>query len=252
MATRNGMLGEARWVVPVRGPQLVRWGSVLSGAMIALGVFALLLTLWLALSFSTGVSVVYDHLSWWVAGTAIACMFLAGLISGLTSGARGAGAGSANGLTTWGLVVLLAAVVLVPSVAIGHVPDTVKAGGLTLTISYLTYWTAFWGALIGLGAALFGGMIGGLARRRSDEPYLDLLDLARAEPVDATQPIAAQPVAVQPAAGQALASPGPVATPPVATQPVTAQPVPAGSVMGEGDIVRTVDYQYEPSHYVRR
>ena len=53
-------------------------------------------------------------------------------------------------------------------------------------INYLTYWTAFWSLLIGLGAALLGGVVGGAVPRRVDEPYLDL---QRATARETTTPV---------------------------------------------------------------
>jgi hypothetical protein len=95
-------------------------------------------------------------------------------VAGLTSGARGAGAGSLTALTTWGLVALVVAVVVVPTFSIGHVPNFVTVSAHVYKINYLSYWTVFWSVLIGLGAALLGGLIGGSIPRRVDGPYLDL------------------------------------------------------------------------------
>jgi len=178
---------EAGLVAP-QGPQLVRWGSVFSGTIIGLATFALLDALWLALSLGSHDSVVYSNLSWWIAGTAIFCIFLAGLIAGVSSGARGLGAGSVSGLTTWGLVVIAVGVVVVPTFAIGHIPNTVTVSGTVYSINYLSYWAAFWSLLIGLGAGLIGGMIGGTMRRSIDEPYLDLRETTVHEPVVARTP----------------------------------------------------------------
>lgn len=164
-------------------PQLVRWGGVFSGTVIGVATFSLLDALWLALSFSSHDSVVYSNLSWWIAGTAIFCIFIAGLVAGLSSGARGLDAGSVSGLTTWGLVVIAVGVVVVPTFAIGHIPNTVTVSGTVYSINYLSYWAAFWSLLIGLGAGLLGGMIGGAMPRSIDEPYLDLRETAVNEPV---------------------------------------------------------------------
>ena len=165
---------DSRWATPSQGPQLVRWGSVFSGTIIGIAVFALLDALWLALSFGSHVSAVYSNLSWWVGGTAIFCLFLAGMIAGVSSGARGAAAGTMGGLTTWALVLLGVGAFVLPIFGIGHVPNTLRAGGHTYSINYLTYWTTFYSLLIGLGAAVLGGIIGGVTNRSVDEPYLDL------------------------------------------------------------------------------
>ncbi|HTW07384.1 MAG TPA: hypothetical protein VME46_07735 [Acidimicrobiales bacterium] len=177
-------------VTPALGPQLVRWGSVFCGTLIAIAAFTLLDALWLALSFGSHISAVYSNLSWWIAGTAIFCMFAAGLIAGVTSGARGAGAGSMGGLTTWALIVIGVGLVVLPTFGIGHVPNTVLAAGHLYKINYLTYWSAFWSLVIGLGASLAGGMLGGAMQRGVDGPYLDL---QRIEAQATTAPTTASP-----------------------------------------------------------
>jgi hypothetical protein len=143
---------------------------VFSGTIIAVGVFILLSALWLALSFADHDSVVYSNLSWWIGGTAIFCMFLAGLVAGLSSGSRGLGAGSIGALTTWGLVAIVVALVVLPTFSIGNVPNFVNVSGHVYKVNYLTYSTAFWSLLIGMGAALVGGAL----PRQVDEPYLDV------------------------------------------------------------------------------
>jgi len=219
-------------VVPQR-PQLVRWGSVFSGTVIGLATFALLDALWLALSFGSHESVVYSNLSWWIAGTAIFCIFLAGLVAGVSSGVRGLGAGSMSGLTTWGLVVIAVGVVVVPTFAIGHIPNTVTVSGTVYSINYLSYWAAFWSLLIGLGAGLAGGMIGGTVPRSIDEPYLDLRDATAHEPVVARRAAAPSPAV-------------PVTTTLPAGVPVTAsnRMVPAGATSSSSEEA-TGPYFYE-------
>src|SRR5579863_6514434 len=196
-------------LVMAQRPQLVRWGGVFSGTVIGVATFALLDALWLALSFGSHESVVYSNLSWWIAGTAIFCIFIAGLIAGLSSGARGLDAGSVSGLTTWGLVVIAVGVVVVPTFAIGHIPNTVTVSGTVYSINYLSYWAAFWSLLIGLGAGLMGGMIGGAMPRSIDEPYLDLRETAVNAPVvsrTAVAPSAAAPGTTAVPAGAQMTS----------------------------------------------
>jgi hypothetical protein len=169
--------------------------------------------LWLALSFSSRYSVVYTNLSWWIAGTAIFCMFLAGLVAGVTSGARGAGAGAMGGLTTWGLIVIGVALVVLPTFGIGHIPHSVTAGGRVYSINYLTYWTAFWGLVVGLAASLLGGMAGGSMQRGVDGPYLDLQRIEG-------QVVTAVPAGTAPAPVVTTTAPGAVSEAPTATTPV--------------------------------
>jgi hypothetical protein len=187
--------------LPAQGPQLVRWGSVFSGTLISVATFSLLTALWLALSFGSRYSFVYSNLSWWIGGTAIFCMFLAGMIAGMTSGARGAGAGAMNGLTTWALVVITVGAVALPTFAIGRVPNTVTVSGHVYSINYLTYWTTFWSLVIGLAAALLGGLIGGALHRPVDDPYIDITG---DEPMVRSE----APVTTAPPAGSQATSPG--------------------------------------------
>jgi hypothetical protein len=223
MRNSYGVTSEAHWVSP-SSPQLVRWGSVFAGTIIAIGAFILLSALWLALSFANHDSVVYNNLSWWIGGTAIFSMFVAGLIAGLSSGARGIGAGSVGALTTWALVAMAVVLVVVPTFAVGHVPNSVSVSGHVYKINYLTYWTAFWSLLIGLGAALLGGVVGGAAPRRVDEPYLDLQRATARETttpvVDRRAPMFEEPVSTgvhtAPVATQAPSSVGAPTTDPTA------------------------------------
>lgn len=204
-----------RVFLPAQGPQLVRWGSVFSGTLISVGTFGLLTALWLALSFGSHASFVYSNLSWWIGGTAIFCMFLAGMIAGMTSGARGMGAGAMNGLTTWALVVITVGALALPTFAIGRVPHTVTVSGQVYSINYLTYWTTFWSLVIGLAVALVGGMVGGALHRTVDEPYIDLT----AEGPMVSSDVAPVAVAGQPTAAVPVATTAPVATTGAATSP---------------------------------
>lgn len=44
------------------------------------------------------------NLAWFLGGTAVTALFLAGLLSGFLSGVRGAASGLTSGLTAWGLL----------------------------------------------------------------------------------------------------------------------------------------------------
>ena len=89
---------------------------------------------------------------------------------------------------------------MLPTFGIGHVPNTVKASGHVYTINYLTYWTAFCSLVIGLGASLLGGMMGGAMQRSVDDVHLDLHRMesqvstdpvVRAAPQTTTAPVTA-------------------------------------------------------------
>ena len=142
-------------------PNLVRWGAVLSGAVVGVAVFALLTTLWLALAYSSDLQWWRTTLDWWIGGTAIVAAFVAGALAGWLSGARGAAAGLANSVTVWGLVTVTAVLGGIP-VGVGYF----GIGGLNLVaLPGTSLWTGFWSLLIGLGAAALGGALGGSAHR---------------------------------------------------------------------------------------
>ncbi len=150
----------------VRPPTLVRWGAVFSGAVVGLALTILFESLWVALGFSSRHPLFYNHMDWWLAGTAIGTMFIAGLIAGVASGVRGTGAGFANGITTWGIVLLGVAAGAIPAFAALGSRHTFVANGIHVTVATLRPWTTFWALLIGLGAGVLGGVMGGAMPRR--------------------------------------------------------------------------------------
>lgn len=143
---------------------LVRWGAVFSGAVVGLGVFVLLTALWLALAYGSGIRWWQSSLNWWVGATGILAMFVAGLLSGYLSGARGIVAGLANSVTVWGLATLAIVLSGVP-VGLG----LLRAVRRALAVPSSSLWTVFWSLLIGLGAVAIGGVVGGAAGRWTGE-----------------------------------------------------------------------------------
>lgn len=148
---------------PSRQP-LVQWRSVFAGTVVGLAVLALLTALWSALGFGTHVTTFSSSYRWWVAGSAIFATFLAGYLAGWSSGVRGPSAGFFTGLTVWGLATIAIIVVGIPSVA-GTFSFAVHPARMLSGTFGTTLWTLFWADLIGLGAALLGGVLGGLAPR---------------------------------------------------------------------------------------
>ena len=137
------------------GRSVVGWGAVFSGALIGVGVMALLTSLWFAISSGVGVNWVGSHLNWFVGGTAILSLFLAGLFAAWFNESRSIGAGLVHGITEWGLV-STAMLLLVPGVIGVAVASTTVGAGLDGGF----LWTTFWSLLIGLGTSLAGGLVG--------------------------------------------------------------------------------------------
>ncbi len=158
--------------VPTRAPDLVRWGPVVASVAIALGIFALLNSLWLAIAYGAEDDWVSGNLAWFVGGPAAFALLLAGLIAGVLAGVRGAGAGLANGTTAWGLVFVLSVTAVIPGAVnltarlgagVGPGGALGAAGGGFTAESAL--WTSFWSLLVGLVLAAIGGIVGGTRRR---------------------------------------------------------------------------------------
>jgi hypothetical protein len=158
---------------PGRAPDLIRWGPVVAGAAIGLGVFALLSTLWLAIAAGAGDDPVEAYLPWFLGATAAFALLLAGIIAGLFAGARGRLAGLANGITAWGLLFVLSLTAVVPGAAnlttgfgTGLGQGEARVGGAVGGVSAETaLWAGFWSLLVGLLLAAVGGLLGGVVRR---------------------------------------------------------------------------------------
>ena len=116
-------------------PQRVRWGAVFAGVVLGLALLALLTTLWFALAFNSNVETIRINLEWYVGGSAIASLFIGGLLAGWLSGVRGAGSGLFNGITMWGLILIVALAVGIPAVFnvfnLGRISAIADGTGLT-------------------------------------------------------------------------------------------------------------------------
>ncbi len=146
-------------------PQRIRWGAVFAGVVLAMALLALLTTLWFALAFNSNVDTIRVNLEWYVGITAVVALFIGGLLAGWLSGVRGAGSGLFNGITMWGLILIVALAIGIPAVFnvfnLGRV--TAIAEGTTLTSSGVdtALWASFWTILGGFIASGLGGLIGG-------------------------------------------------------------------------------------------
>jgi hypothetical protein len=145
---------------------LIRWGPVFAGAVIGLGLAAMVSALWFALAFDRGTAVFRDYLDWWLAATAIGATLVGAFIAGLASARRGPGSGLLEGLTLWGVLVIALLTVGTSAAAIFGTTFNVTVGGTSYTITTTSYWSVFWTLLSGLGAAAIGGMLGGSIPRR--------------------------------------------------------------------------------------
>jgi hypothetical protein len=155
------------------GRTLIRWSAVFAGTLLGLATLALLTSLWLALARASNVDVIQSNLEWFIGGSAVFCLFLAGLLAGYLSGVRGGGAGFLHGATIWGLLLVVTLMVGVPAVLnVFNVQQiTNQVQGTTTTTSPVVYgalWGTFWTILGGFVAAGLGGAIGGAMTRSPD------------------------------------------------------------------------------------
>src|SRR5688572_8636915 len=160
-------------------PQRIRWGAVFGGAVIGIALLALLTTLWFALAFGSGMDQIRENLEWYIGGSAIACLFVAGLLAGWLSGVNGAGSGFFNGLTIWALILIVVLSVGVPAIMnvlnLGRVAQIEVTGGL-LASGEDVLWATFLAIVGGLVACGLGGMIGGALTSPANAHLVDEVD----------------------------------------------------------------------------
>ena len=178
MRTRSTMDAMYPSAVGSPSPQRIRWGAVFGGAVIGLALLALLTTLWFALAYGSNVDSIRTNLEWFVGISAIVCLFLAGIMAGWLSGVNGAGSGFFNGVTIWGLMLIVTVSVGVPAILnvfnLGVTTGTANtAGGLLTTSDSTVLWATFASILGGLIAAGLGGMIGGSLTRPANAHLID-------------------------------------------------------------------------------
>lgn len=145
-------------------PSLIRWSSVVGGAVIGLALLVLLATLLGALAVGTGAEGLRAAMGWAIGGSAIVAMFVGGLLAGWLSGVPGAWPGLFNGLTVWALVIVVAIALGIPGLM-----QAIGIEGLTETTIGVEPATAAWAGfvslLIGAVAAGLGGALGGATTR---------------------------------------------------------------------------------------
>jgi hypothetical protein len=164
------------------GRTLIRWSAVFAGTLLGLATLALLTSLWLALAHASNVDMIQRDLEWFIGGSAVGCLFLAGVLAGYLSGVRGAGTGFLHGATIWGLLLLLTLLVGIPAIlnvfGVGQLTQDVQNTTQTTTnpAVYSALWGTFWTILGGFLAAGIGGAIGGAMTRDADQQVVRVDD----------------------------------------------------------------------------
>ena len=182
MRTRSTTGADAgTWPAAVGSPspQRIRWGAVFGGTVLGIALLALLTTLWFALAYGSEVDTVRTNLEWFIGISAIACLFLAGMMSGWLSGVHGIGSGFFNGVTIWALMLIVTVTVGVPALLnvfnLGRIEtlDATTSGGLLAQGDATVLWTTFATIFGGLVASGLGGMLGGVMARPANAHLYD-------------------------------------------------------------------------------
>jgi hypothetical protein len=146
-------------------PQRIRWGAVFAGMVLGLALLALLTTLWFALAFNSSVEQIRTNIEWYVGVSAVASLFVGGMLAGWLSGVRGAGSGLFNGFTVWALILIVALAIGIPAIFdvfnLGRVAAIADGSTFQTSGVNTTLWATFWTILAGFVASGLGGLIGG-------------------------------------------------------------------------------------------
>jgi cellobiose-specific phosphotransferase system component IIC len=127
------------------------WSAVLKGTFLALATFVVLRYFGAALGVSTGNGVLETGFAVWSVIVQIVSVAVGAALAGYLTGSRQARDGAIAGISTW-----VVTIVLMSTLFGAAGPQTARSA----------LWAAFLGALLSLGAAVIGGILGGQLVRR--------------------------------------------------------------------------------------
>jgi hypothetical protein len=145
---------------------IVHWAAVSSGAVIGSALALVAGSLWIAAAFSSQNGAFYNHLAWWFGGTLIGASLIGSLVASGVSRSRGPVVGVANGLTSWGVIALVAGSLAFVAAVTNTTSSSLTVHGSVVNVEFLRPYVAFWSSVAGLGAAGVGGFLGGMIPRR--------------------------------------------------------------------------------------
>jgi hypothetical protein len=93
---------------------LSRWSAILCGVAVALGTFMVATSVWLVFA-AGGYDFFVHNFVWFILGTALGSAIVSGYVAGYVEDWRGAGVGVWNGLASWGLIISIASVFVLPN-----------------------------------------------------------------------------------------------------------------------------------------
>ena len=149
---------------------LLKWSAVFGGLVLGMAMLLLASALWLALAFGSDMTEIEANLEWYIGGSAVVSLFVAGIATGYFSGVRGAWTGMLHGFTLWALLIVVTITVGIPSVlnvfGLQQIADQATTTGTLIdTGNEGALWVTVWTIVGGFVAAGLGGMIGGAATR---------------------------------------------------------------------------------------
>jgi hypothetical protein len=167
---------------------LVHWAGVSSGAVIGAGLALVAGALWFAAAFSSHNGAFYNHLAWWFGGTLIGASLIGAVIAGGLSRSRGPIAGVVNGLTSWGIIAIVAGALAVLVAVTNGTTTPLTVHGSVVNVEFVRPYVAFWSSVAGLGAAGVGGFLGGMIPRRQTAIGTSELTLTRPNGLQSVAP----------------------------------------------------------------
>ena len=165
-------------------PTLLRWGAIVGGAVIGLGLLMVLSTLWSALAYDSGVDAIADNIEWFLGASAVFALFVGGYLAGVISGVRGFFPGLLQGLTMWGAILITSVIAGVSSAlnlvdqnsgallqagtgadTTAQAADQAAQQAANVTETGAPLWATFLTLVITAIAAVLGGVLGGASPR---------------------------------------------------------------------------------------
>jgi len=93
---------------------LSRWSAILCGAAVGLATFFVVMTVWLVMV-AGGRDLFTRDLDWFILGTALFAAVVTGYVAGYVEDWRGAVFGMWNGLASWGLIIVVGSMFVLPN-----------------------------------------------------------------------------------------------------------------------------------------
>ena len=132
----------------------VRWGAIATGAFVAVALQTVLMLFGFAIATSTGDHSTGTGYALWALLSQVCALAVGSALAASVGHAETRGAGMAAGAMTWAVALVLGSIVT----GFGHLNEAAA-------------WTAFFGAVLGLGAAMLGGAFAAKTQRFAEPAH---------------------------------------------------------------------------------